>query len=107
MDRHDLDEARLAAALIVADGGRHQAVDRRAAYERARGLYSALEDAEVTETSLAMAMHGAWCSGSRSASFHGWSNHRPEAGEILQALSDPALEARLEARALKEDPERP
>jgi hypothetical protein len=103
MDRRDLDVARLAAALIVTEGGRHSAGARQAAYAQARELYAALEDAEITEASLAMAMHGAWCSGTRSADFHGWSYHRPESGELYEALSDTGLDAKLTGRASEED----
>lgn len=103
MDRRELDEARLAAALVLTAGGRHSAEGRQVAYSRARELYAALEDTDVTEASLAMAMHGAWCVGNRSAAFHSWSHHRPEAGELYDALCDPSLDARLAARAEHQD----
>ncbi|MDA8202100.1 MAG: hypothetical protein M0Z49_04950 [Chloroflexi bacterium] len=102
MDRNDLDVARLAAALVSAGGGPHSTDARRASYHRAQELYAALEDAQVTETSLAMAMHGAWCVGDRAAQFHEWSHHRPEAGELLAALLDPRLADRLAETASSE-----
>lgn len=102
MDRHHLDVARLAGALVFAGGAPHSKGARRASYRRAQELYSALEDAQVTETSLAMAMHGAWCMGRRAGQFHEWSHHRPEAGELLAALSDPRLDAKLAASASPE-----
>jgi hypothetical protein len=101
--RRGLDEARLAAAMIVVGGERHESLARRAAYARARELYAALEDAEITETGLATAMHGAWCTGTRSEAFHSWATHRPDAGALLEALQDPGLEAKLTARADEED----
>lgn len=95
MHRRELDPARLAAALIVTGGGHHSTGTRRAAYRDAQALHAALEDAAITEESLAMAMHGAWCSETRSGSFHPWSSHRPDAGRLLTALGDPALDATL------------
>jgi hypothetical protein len=106
MDRQELDQARLAAALVVTAGDRHSAKGRRDAYHLAQELYAALEDADVTEVTLAMAMHGAWCDGTRSATFHPWSHHRPEAGELYEALCDPTLDARLASRAEGAEPAR-
>jgi hypothetical protein len=104
MHRRELDRTRLAIALTVLAGDRHTGVKRRAALADAHDLHAALEDAEITETSLAMAMHGAWCSG-RSGSFHPWSHHIQEAGKVLDALDDPNLDARLLALADESDPE--
>lgn len=103
MDRRQVDVTRLAAALIVTGGERHSREGRQAAYRRALELYSALEDAEITEVSLAMAMHGAWCAGTRSATFHDWSLHRPEAGELYETLRDPGLDDQLAAGAFEDD----
>lgn len=100
MHRRELDQTRLAIALIVTAGGQHSSETRRAAFIAAWEVCSALEDADVTEASLAMAMHGAWCSGTRSGSFHPWSSHRPDAGKLLDALEDPGLGDRLVARAV-------
>ncbi len=99
MDRADLDAARLAAALLFSSGGPHSAGTRRLAYEKARELYRALEDAPVTEETLARAIHGAWCSGTHAEQFHAWSYHRPTAAELLLALDDVELEAKLARRA--------
>jgi hypothetical protein len=105
MHRRELDPARLAAALIVTRGGHHSSGTRRVAYRDAQALHAALEDAVITEGSLAMAMHGAWCSETRSGSFHSWSRHRPEAERLLTALDDPALDATLLTRADDSDPD--
>ena len=99
MHRRELDLTRLAVALIVASGRQHSSGSRWAAFTAAQDVYAALEDADITEASLAMAMHGAWCSGTRSGTFHPWSRHRPDAGKVLDALDDPSLEARLLAQA--------
>jgi hypothetical protein len=107
MDRQDLDIARLAAAIVIAEGGRHSQGDRRAAYRRAQELYAALEDAEVTEVGLAMGMHGAWCSGTRSGGFHEWSRHLPEGGAVLAALGDPNLDETLARGVLEDDRREP
>jgi hypothetical protein len=99
MHRRDLDPTRLAIALIVTADGPHSSETRRAAFSAAQDLCAALEDVDVTEASLAMAMHGAWCSGTRSGSFHPWSRHRADSGKLLEALEDPALDERLSAGA--------
>jgi hypothetical protein len=103
MHRRDLDPTRLAIALIVTAAGPHSSESRRAAFSAAQDLCAALEDADVTEASLAMAMHGAWCSHTRSGSFHPWSRHRADAGNLLDALDDPTLDERLSAGS-EEDP---
>jgi hypothetical protein len=105
MHRHDLDQTRLAMALTVTAGELHTSATRRAAFTDAHDLHAALEDAEITEASLAMAMHGAWCSESRTGSFHAWSRHRQDAGKLLDALDDPGLDARLLTLADESDPD--
>ena len=99
MHRRELDQTRLAIALIVAGGRQHSSGSRWAAFTSAQDVYAALEDSDVTEVSLAMAMHGAWCSGTRSGTFHPWSRHRLDAGRVLDALDDPALENMLHERS--------
>jgi len=99
MHRRELDPTRLAIALIVTAGVPHSSGSRWTALKAAQDVHAAHEDAEVTEASLAMAMHGAWCSGTRSGTFHPWSRHRQDAGKVLDALDDPALGARLQAQA--------
>jgi hypothetical protein len=105
MHRRELDQTRLAIALTVTADAQHTSVTRQAAFSDAQDLHAALEDAEITEASLAMAMHGAWCSGTRSGSFHPWSRHREDAGRVLDALDDPALDARLLALTDRTDPD--
>ena len=95
MDRGDLDVARLAAAYMFTTGGPHETSTRRLAFEKAQELYRALEDGPVSEESLARAIHGAWCSGTRSEQFHEWAYHRVAASELLDALDDPRLDDKL------------
>jgi hypothetical protein len=106
MHRRELDRARLAIALTVTAGGRHTSVSRRSAYADAQAVRAALEDSEITEASMAMAMHGAWCSGTRSGSFHPWTSHVEYAAKVLEALGDAALDARLLELADETDPSR-
>jgi hypothetical protein len=106
MHRRELDQTRLAIALTVTAGGQHTSVKRRTAFADAQAVRAALEDAEITEASMAMAMHGAWCSGTRSGSFHPWTTHIEYAANVLDALGDPALDAQLVALADDTDPDR-
>ncbi len=99
MDRADLDVTRLAVAFAFTTGGRHAATTRRLAFGHAQELYRALEDGPVSEESLAQAIHGAWCSGTRSEQFHEWPSHRILASGLLEALGDPRLEDKLAQRA--------
>jgi hypothetical protein len=99
MDRSGVDVARLAQAIVFVDGGPHGPVERRDAYRQAQELYRALEDGTLSEESLARAIHGAQCSGTRGERFHEWPDHRGRATDLLCAVDDAELDHKLAERA--------